>query len=207
MGTSETLRNNGNKVEDHPHACGDKFSDCQHSNTAPGSSPRVWGQGVGGYMRVVNYRIIPTRVGTSYVCKQNEGTQQDHPHACGDKYTFGIAAIPSMGSSPRVWGQAGITFPLSSLQRIIPTRVGTRNLYFAPFCRIRDHPHACGDKLRIKSRLRQIVGSSPRVWGQAPSSWVVCSIYGIIPTRVGTSRKIFTGRGSVGDHPHACGDK
>ena len=147
MGTSETLRNNGNKVEDHPHACGDKFSDCQHSNTAPGSSPRVWGQGVGGYMRVVNYRIIPTRVGTRVYERNITTAGQDHPHACGDKNFAEVSRSPRKGSSPRVWGQGGILAKSLVNVRIIPTRVGTSYgdivLYSLPW----DHPHACGDKV------------------------------------------------------------
>ena len=147
MGTSETLRNNGNKVEDHPHACGDKFSDCQHSNTAPGSSPRVWGQGVGGYMRVVNYRIIPTRVGTRVYERNITTAGQDHPHACGDKNFAEVSRSPRKGSSPRVWGQELFPVLVFPSLGIIPTRVGT-----SPdkqiICRFaQDHPHACGDKV------------------------------------------------------------
>ena len=52
---------------------------------------------------------------------------------------------------------------------------------------MKDHPHACGDKLRQDKDLTQAQGSSPRVWGQVS--------------------KITYGRQGFKDHPHACGDK
>ena len=69
---------------------------------------------------------------------------------------------------------------------IIPTRVGTSDCKSRTCDRVRDHPHACGDK---KKKLKNVkkVGSSPRVWGQAMSS--------------------FSALPKNGDHPHACGDK
>ena len=71
---------------DHPHACGDKDSECIMDGYKLGSSPRVWGQ---GQSFVLSYRI-----------------NWDHPHACGDKPPLSIDLSMSIGSSPRVWGQA-----------------------------------------------------------------------------------------------------
>ena len=51
----------------------------------------------------------------------------------------------------------------------------------------RDHPHACGDKRSPSFVIVSIRGSSPRVWGQAV--WTANTIFGVV------------------DHPHACGDK
>ena len=50
-------------------------------------------------------------------------------------------------------------------------------------------------------------GSSPRVWGQGHNGRAVMVVYRIIPTRVGTRRKILDGKSKATDHPHACGDK
>ncbi len=46
-------------------------------------------------------------------------------------------------------------------------RVGTRKTYsnIAPVDK--DHPHACGDKLRMSQSTQDTQGSSPCVWGQA----------------------------------------
>ena len=52
-------------------------------------------------------RIIPTRVGTSDTVAVVHSVSEDHPHACGDKQTVLAGIRQRMGSSPRVWGQAG----------------------------------------------------------------------------------------------------
>ena len=49
--------------------------------------------------------IIPTRVGTSLKPDRDNVEDEDHPHACGDKYTKENTLWNKTGSSPRVWGQ------------------------------------------------------------------------------------------------------
>ena len=96
-------------------------------------------------------------------------------------------ALPKIGSSPRVWGQAFVPFVFSVFGRIIPTRMGTS----AQECRLNlnhwDHPHAYGDKWKLENEWDRGIGSSPRVWGQVsvPDALIVAN--GIIPTRMGTS--------------------
>ncbi len=71
--------------------------------------------------------------------------------------------------------------------RIIPTRVGTRNVFVCV--------------------QYQTWGSSPRVWGQVHLSSPFFTVFGIIPTRVGTRCHFYPNHGQRKDHPHACGDK
>ncbi len=52
-------------AQDHPHACGDKFPVATTVKSALGSSPRVWGQVQITMILLLQYGIIPTRVGTS----------------------------------------------------------------------------------------------------------------------------------------------
>ena len=66
-------------------------------------------------------------------------------------------------------------------------RVGTSNKFCDVLNKIKDHPHACGDKIYITLLRFFDIGSSPCVWGQVHkvedgeiSIW-------IIPMRVGTS--------------------
>ena len=111
------------------------------------------------------------------------------------------------GSSPRVWGQVlQYKFPMTEYG-IIPTRVGTSlsGSEYRPI--LRDHPHACGDKIISATVRRNSVGSSPRVWGQVHCISPISPLRGIIPTRVGT--RLDATHVGVGctDHPHACGDK
>ena len=112
-----------------------------------------------------------------------------------------------VGSSPRVWGQVDEEIKVANHRRIIPTRVGTRVVYPARCSKVRDHPHACGDKFVSSIVSPNIAGSSPRVWGQVLPLTPLPLFGRIIPTRVGTSCW-GCGSGSEGrDHPHACGDK
>ena len=151
---------------DHPHACGDKALFPPRLHQTQGSSPRVWGQEKRKVPRETVLGIIPTRVGTRHLARQQTPTIRDHPHACGDKSSLKSQSIIFAGSSPRVWGQALIYIFLTVLHRIIPTRVGTSFFHFVYSSCVEDHPHACGDKQREQLYLLFLQGSSPRVWGQ-----------------------------------------
>ena len=55
--------------------------------------------------------------------------KRDHPHAYGDKQYIDWIKSSTGGSSPRVWGQVKLIDSFGSLDRIIPTRMGT-SYYF-----------------------------------------------------------------------------
>ena len=147
----------------------------------------MWGQAGYDLFEHEEERIIPTRVGTSIKAMQCRRFCQDHPHACGDKCQCPHCRAPSLGSSPRVWGQVCQKNAISGGERIIPTRVGTSVNVLCVFCVNSDHPHACGDKTNYAALAAGALGSSPRVWGQVYFSLEQLPIERIIPTRVGTS--------------------
>ncbi len=95
-----------------------------------------------------------------------------------------------MGSSPRVWGQGVETYEDLEWCGIIPTRVGTSVEQQMRTALLKDHPHACGDKINGLFDYRHPQGSSPRVWGQASMRSASLLTVGIIPTRVGTSGNV-----------------
>ena len=150
VGTSYHHRPHQDKLEDHPHACGDKYHNMRYTHSREGSSPRVWGQERKSVDMKIKHRIIPTRVGTSSKSPFGGFGYWDHPHACGDKKLSDQMYLDSLGSSPRVWGQVRGFRDLPLNVRIIPTRVGTRKELVKDEELIRDHPHACGDKLSIR---------------------------------------------------------
>ena len=146
-------------------------------------------------------------MGTSTKKTPSLTTQKDHPHAYGDKQAWGFQYSQVAGSSPRVWGQAIILLLLCPYVRIIPTRMGTSQVFDFWYALYEDHPHAYGDKpIRASLPLRD-VGSSPRVWGQAESCTAALYSARIIPTRMGTSHKNNVADKGTWDHPHAYGDK
>ena len=148
----------------------------------------MWGQVVGVIPVLLGYRIIPTRVGTSYNSVRCNSCHRDHPHACGDKLLRLVTEDHIIGSSPRVWGQVFGVIPVLLVYRIIPTRVGTRVLYKFLCFFLRNHPHACGDKGLAELAELAEEGSSPRVWGQAIHICAELALKRIIPTRVGTRK-------------------
>ena len=85
--------------------------------------------------------------------------------------------------------------------------MGTSLYSFCGYTGRQDHPHACGDKKSITIIKKKVRGSSPRVWGQVVVAMPAVLVCGIIPTRVGTSRKPCDLDNICKDHPHACGDK
>ncbi len=125
MGTSLGVLYDRWAVGDHPHAYGDKFVCVVPFAFSMGSSPRVWGQDIGGYSGSDSVRIIPTRVGTRDLRQTHGNAGEDHPHACGDKVSCVKFGALQRGSSPRVWGQDFFDINILPSYRIIPTRVGT----------------------------------------------------------------------------------
>ena len=65
MGTSKYLSLKTYLFQDHPHAYGDKGTKISEMTADQGSSPRVWGQVLSTINKLVELRIIPTRMGTS----------------------------------------------------------------------------------------------------------------------------------------------
>ena len=128
MGTSRLSPFGAEGSEDHPHAYGDKLVLIYGISLIAGSSPRVWGQVDPSSLASNNGRIIPTRMGTSYIRYGIKLGKQDHPHAYGDKFTSVKVCFLLGGSSPRVWGQVDININAQKTPRIIPTRMGTRGL-------------------------------------------------------------------------------
>ena len=85
MGTSVPITPVVFMIWDHPHAYGDKARAEERSFPFTGSSPRVWGQvSIGDGLRRP-FRIIPTRMGTSFTLPRRHFKHKDHPHAYGDK--------------------------------------------------------------------------------------------------------------------------
>ena len=167
MGTRSEVPQPRLARQDHPHAYGDKHGTTCARTRPQGSSPRVWGQGAIAGRGVCAVRIIPTRMGTRTSSVQSAQQVKDHPHAYGDKIKRALCGSPHYGSSPRVWGQAASQNYKDHVPRIIPTRMGTSGCQDLEKIWIGDHPHAYGDKKSRPHTHKIVIGSSPRVWGQA----------------------------------------
>ena len=148
MGTRSSVCPTALKLQDHPHAYGDKPCKDPAKSAIMGSSPRVWGQEFSQTQISLPVRIIPTRMGTSNSEQLRQHLHRDHPHAYGDKAQEKQELIKEAGSSPRVWGQDDYNTDAKKQTRIIPTRMGTRIPYIKTKHLVEDHPHAYGDKFK-----------------------------------------------------------
>ena len=107
----------------HPRACGENRH-LQHGRVVShGSSPRVRGKRrtprsphpVGG--------LIPARAGKTRPSRPPPGRSPAHPRACGENSEGALAAVTTMGSSPRVRGKQVRHRP-PRRRRLIPACAG-----------------------------------------------------------------------------------
>ena len=92
----------------HPHACGERTSNCATATGCAGSSPRMWGTGLGKGFKLLGQRFIPTHVGNGGMVRDEIAIQTVHPHACGERVGQVRTGQADGGSSPRMWG-TGVT--------------------------------------------------------------------------------------------------
>ncbi len=191
---------------EHPHACGENFQTRFDHRPVRGTSPRVWGKQVRQAALPSHHRNIPTRVGKTNNLDGDIDVNAEHPHACGENAPTRGYSVPSIGTSPRVWGKLLLPQVFRLISRNIPTRVGKTGP--APLLEsgYSEHPHACGENPAGQMSAYMPVGTSPRVWGKPSPVEVEARPPRNIPTRVGkTSGRTCTRRWTP-EHPHACGE-
>ena len=171
-----------------------------------GSSPRVWGTQRLTAEIVENIRLIPTGVGNTLCPYTKLPANWAHPHGCGEHALMDALERAGCGSSPRVWGtqlRCGLWFPRTGL---IPTGVGNT------MCGIRwpslhaAHPHGCGEHFFSSASAIMARGSSPRVWGTLAGGSGPGGCWGLIPTGVGNTFRLYGFEGLGEAHPHGCGE-
>ena len=170
----------------HPHECGEHTDLLAAHPELDGSSPRMWGTFLDGFVHLVAFRFIPTNGGEHQQVRSQIGHER--------------------GSSPRMWG----TFRLGSadlpLGRFIPTNVGN----MPSGKRIRKeqtvHPHECGEHEQWQAAFEDWFGSSPRMWGTYSKRGYHRHNCRFIPTNVGNIKPSSPYPAIVTVHPHECGE-
>ena len=172
---------------DHPRGCGEKTTAGARISPQPGSSPRVRGEETMTDKEHCDLGIIPAGAGRRRSYPPSSRTSRDHPRGCGEKLLDDDLKPAWEGSSPRVRGEVfGLAPPVWS-PGIIPAGAGRRKMEAGRPARWRDHPRGCGEKTKMGSTLQKIMGSSPRVRGEAPSPSQPTSTPRIIPAGAGRS--------------------
>ena len=125
---------------------------------------------------------------------------------CGESTISRLAPASNRGSPPHVWGKLWLQGYFIPAERITPTCVGKALPWILPNVRTKDHPHMCGESLKVFAGETITAGSPPHVWGKLA---VYCSSYAqvrITPTCVGKALRPYDVPEVPWDHPHMCGE-
>ena len=168
----------------HPHSRGVYHYARYSASVRRGSSPRTWGLRFHKLHKHWIIRFIPTHVGfTPWRLSQSRAI---------------------FGSSPRTWGLRIAKKHSQGYRRFIPTHVGF-TLVLHVLRRLPVHPHARGVYSVDAIDRAGNSGSSPRTWGLLLQMGDPFAQQRFIPTHVGFTGTVSTGRGNTPVHPHARG--
>ena len=190
----------------HPHVCGEIACSSVNCLNSCGTSPRLWGDLSTGGSTASSKRYIPTSVGRFLQHIRAITPNAVHPHVCGEIAVVPVTIVTCGGTSPRLWGDSGMSRCIFMPFRYIPTSVGRFDRSIFLLTRITVHPHVCGEISISRLRLGMLAGTSPRLWGDSALMVLINACGRYIPTSVGRlfSSTIASILNSV--HPHVCGE-
>ncbi len=165
VGEPCTLQGPAHPIQVYPHAGGGTINDGRHTRINAGLSPRGWGNPMDGVPDEMPIGSIPTRVGEPFLAAISTYRCWVYPHAGGGTPLTVWPIATRSGLSPRGWGN-----PIGSSTAVdgigsIPTRVGEptgaiRVRYVGGV-----YPHAGGGTSKTPKTTPEVVGLSPRGWG------------------------------------------
>ncbi len=191
----------------HPHARGERVKPPNAESACVGSSPRTWGTHAVGVAYHNRIRFIPTHVGNARSIRIDSAARAVHPHARGERNLPGLATESNAGSSPRTWGTPLATVGEVAYIRFIPTHVGNARPCGSECEWTPVHPHARGERQRIRVQRAIGAGSSPRTWGTQDHVGHGAGVVRFIPTHVGNALVISATVSETAVHPHARGER
>ena len=150
--TANTLIN-GASARDHPRVCGEHILLMQSINGQTGSSPRMRGTHLLGFVCDYGSGIIPAYAGNTRYVLHRLVSAWDHPRVCGEHARMAILHVTWTGSSPRMRGTRTRIFDSCEKTGIIPAYAGNTNRSAVCVRQRRDHPRVCGEHLRSAGSL------------------------------------------------------
>ena len=126
---------------------------------------------------------------------------------CGEKPDDGTAQLYFLGSPPRVRGEVRHGLEVGQNVGITPACAGRSSRRMTSSAAGLDHPRVCGEKHYTRIEGINIIGSPPRVRGEAQYVVQWSSPSGITPACAGRSRGTYPLSCAVLDHPRVCGEK
>ena len=134
----------------HSHVCG---INAPHSATSPASSesfPRMWDQLIVTNDDGLQYRIIPTYVGSTSRWTYVSYHRPNHSHVCGINCFRTVPNDIQHESFPRMWDQRYRWPAAGAAGRIIPTYVGSTVAKASIGISASNHSHVCGINWRAQ---------------------------------------------------------
>ena len=175
-------------VSVHPHAHGERSIPGSSGVSSGGSSPRTWGTPGRARSPVDQTRFIPTHMGNARAATSPTRPTTVHPHAHGERSVLPAAPSCTNGSSPRTWGTLSAGLRRAAAVRFIPTHMGNATGVESNCSKDPVHPHAHGERKRIRTSATISRGSSPRTWG-TPLRHLPRPLWSrFIPTHMGNAR-------------------
>ena len=95
----------------------------------------------------------------------------------------------------------------SQYRRFIPTSVGNAGTRTSPDGMTSVHPHVCGERSKMLSQSKHVIGSSPRLWGTLLIRPRTVASSRFIPTSVGNAFRAASFASFATVHPHVCGER
>ena len=157
-------------------------------------------------LRII-HGITPAYAGKREGPKNAQSKVGDHPRVCGEKCIPLTRGHGRQGSPPRMRGKVRFRPPSTPSTRITPAYAGKSYSTTCYCCLNGDHPRVCGEKPCWEKSTCKIVGSPPRMRGQAGLVQIVCRLRGITPAYAGKSHKVRLQAPGRWDHPRVCGEK
>jgi len=191
----------------HPRVCGERPTQIGPMNSMNGSSPRVRGTGVDIEEDLVGRRFIPACAGNGRIIACERVLMTVHPRVCGERLWWAASDEARNGSSPRVRGTGGLSFPLHGLGRFIPACAGNGFIRAMPCCACLVHPRVCGERMATSARPLRQLGSSPRVRGTGESGDRILAELRFIPACAGNGQRARQANLLPPVHPRVCGER
>ena len=151
-----------------------------------GSSPRMRGTHLFGFVGDNRPGIIPAYAGNTHCRKRSDGRARDHPRVCGEHMTSGCDVSIRIG--------------------IIPAYAGNTVWRHGWLGSDRDHPRVCGEHRTTIQRPSDTSGSSPRMRGTHESAVWHDRRRRIIPAYAGNTGWLPRLPDWRWDHPRVCGE-
>ena len=168
-----------------PRVCGEYETRVTDLLSLLGSTPRMRGISLKDMTSPLRCRFNPAYAGNISIVNGQLFFKQVQPRVCGEYSSITNSWIIVSGSTPRMRGICSrIRFRIG-VTRFNPAYAGNISSFVESSNTLKVQPRVCGEYLTIISRLRAIIGSTPRMRGISLRSCVYHAVHRFNPAYAG----------------------